>query len=273
MSNWMIVTSRSLWRIGLVGMALWAVPPYLWNQEVSYFQQAHSCASQPFARFDDSLTRVADTLLDSASQTTPPAIVNTNVDITSTTGIATRNDRRFWPWGDGHMSLAAARLNLIFPAVEPILRNHGIPADLAAVILVESSGRVDALSSKGARGLWQLMPDTARRYGLRVTEIRDDRLDVAKATHAAGQYLHELHSMFGDWKLALAAYNTGEANVSAAIRKGHSQNFDRLADLGMLSQETRDYVPEVLARMSFLGPIPANKEIGRSTGTTIFAMN
>jgi soluble lytic murein transglycosylase-like protein len=274
MSNWMIVTSHSLWRIGLVGMALWAVPPYLWNQEVSYFQQAHSSASQPFARFDDSLTRVADTLLDSASQTTPPAAVNTNVDITSTTGIATRNDQRFWPWGNGHMSLAAARLNLLFPAVEPILRNHGIPADLAAVILVESSGRVDALSPKGARGLWQLMPDTARRYGLRVDEIHDDRLDLFRATDAAARYLHDLYGQFGDWKLALAAYNTGEANVGSAILRAHTQDFDQLTNLRILPLETRIYVPRVLAMAQLFGQSSTLVERrSPASATVVFAVS
>jgi Predicted soluble lytic transglycosylase fused to an ABC-type amino acid-binding protein len=145
------------------------------------------------------------------------------------------------------MSLAAARLNLLFPAVEPILRNHGIPADLAAVILVESNGRVDALSPKGARGLWQLMPNTARRYGLRVDEIHDDRLDLFRATDAAARYLHDLYGQFGDWKLALAAYNTGEANVGSAILRAHTQDFDQLANLRILPLETRIYVPRVLA--------------------------
>ena len=223
----------------------------------------------PFAGIDQSLASTADALIASS---TPPVVANINAKEGS--AATPRADPRILPWSAPGLGSSVVRVELLSPPVEPVLESYGVPAGLAAAVMfVESGGRADALSAKGARGLWQLMPDTARRYGLRVDETRDDRLDLAKATNAAAQYLQDLHAMFGDWKLALAAYNTGEANVSAAIRKGHSQNFDRLADLGMLSQETRDYVPKVLARMSFLGPIPANKEIGRSTGTTIFAMN
>jgi membrane-bound lytic murein transglycosylase D len=91
------------------------------------------------------------------------------------------------------------------------------------------------------------MPDTARRYGLRVDEIRDDRLDLLRSTNAAARYLHDLYAQFGDWKLALAAYNTGEANVDVAILKAHTQDFNQLANLRMLPLETRNYVPRVLA--------------------------
>jgi membrane-bound lytic murein transglycosylase D len=134
------------------------------------------------------------------------------------------------------------------------LKSHGIPESLAAVILVESGGRAEAQSPKGARGLWQLMPDTARRYGLRVDEIRDDRLDLFRATGAAAQYLHDLYAQFGDWRLALAAYNTGEANLGRAILRAHTQDFDQLTGLRMLPLETRNYVPRVLAAAQIIGP-------------------
>ena len=71
-----------------------------------------------------------------------------------------------------------------------------------AVVLVESGGRPTALSAKGALGIWQLMPQTARRYGLTVTPEKDERLDVLKATRAAARYLHDLYGQFSDWKLA-----------------------------------------------------------------------
>jgi membrane-bound lytic murein transglycosylase D len=167
------------------------------------------------------------------------------------------------------------RLSLLRPVVDPILRRHGIPADLAAVILVESGGRVDALSPKGARGLWQLMPDTARHYGLRVDEIQDDRLDLFKATDAAARYLHDLYAQFGDWRLALAAYNTGEANVGSAIVRAHTQDFDQLATLQMLPLETRNYVPRVLATARSVSPISILGEAshGAASATTVFAVS
>ncbi|HEX9199132.1 MAG TPA: lytic transglycosylase domain-containing protein [Acidobacteriaceae bacterium] len=154
---------------------------------------------------------------------------------------------------DGGSALAVERLGLLRPAIEPILRKRGVPAELAAIILVESGGRFMALSPKGARGLWQLMPDTARRYGLRVDEVQDDRIDLFKATDAAARYLHDLFVQFGDWKLALAAYNTGEANVGAAMLRAHSQDFDQLINLRMLPLETRNYVPRVLAAAQLRG--------------------
>jgi membrane-bound lytic murein transglycosylase D len=166
------------------------------------------------------------------------------------------------------------RLNLLRPVVDTILRRHGVPAELAAVILVESGGRANALSPKGARGLWQLMPETARRYGLRVDEIRDDRLDLFSATDAAARYLHDLYAEFGDWKLALAAYNTGEANVGSAILKAHTQDFDQLATQGMLPFETRNYVPRVLAAAQSIGQSSAfGNASSAATVTTVFAVS
>jgi hypothetical protein len=184
------------------------------------------------------------------------------------------NDGRFPRWSGGGLGVAAARVELLRPAVEPILESHGVPADIAAaVMLVESGGRGDALSSKGARGVWQLMPDTARRHGLRVDDARDERLDLAKSTGAAAQYLHDLYARFGDWRLALAAYNAGENNVSAAILKAHSQDFDRLAGLRMLPLETRDYVPRVLAKVSFTRLAWGGGDSRKTSGVTVFALN
>ena len=270
MPNWISLNAAIRLRTSVTALAfVTMIAANLSGQSAMPVQRTQAASKEPFAEIDQSLAGTADALI--ASSKAPPV---ENVRATAGPAVTPRADPQMLPLRVAGLGSAGARVELLRPHVEPILESHSVPAGLAAAVMfVESGGRTDALSAKGARGLWQLMPDTARRYGLRVDEIRDDRLDVAKATHAAAQYLHDLHSMFGDWKLALAAYNTGEANVSAAIRKGHSQNFDRLADLGMLSQETRDYVPKVLARMSFLGPIPANKEIGRSTGTTIFAMN
>jgi membrane-bound lytic murein transglycosylase D len=145
---------------------------------------------------------------------------------------------------------------------------------MVAVILVESGGRADAISPKGARGLWQLMPDTARRYGLRVDNVQDDRVDLFRATDAAARYLHDLYVQFGDWKLALAAYNTGEANVASAILRAHTQDFDQLANMWMLPLETRNYVPRVLAAAPSLGQ-SSTFEAGLrgSVATTVFAVS
>jgi Transglycosylase SLT domain len=275
MSSWMAFRSTSVWRIGLVGLAIWTVPCYLRSQQDSHSPQAPSGISQSFAGIDASLVRAADALLVSPAQPAPPTTGKTNTDETADTPVLIDNDQwRSRVLGKGGQSAAAMRLSLLRPVVDPILRRHGIPADLAAVIAVESGGRVDALSPKGARGLWQLMPDTARRYGLRVDEIRDDRLDLFSATDAAARYLHDLHAEFGDWKLALAAYNTGEAHVESAILKAHTQNFDQLSSLRMLPLETRNYVPRVLAAAQFIGLSSTLEEgPGPTSATTVFAVS
>jgi membrane-bound lytic murein transglycosylase D len=114
------------------------------------------------------------------------------------------------------------------------------------VARVESGFNRFALSSKGARGMFQFMPDTARRFGLRVDGRVDERLDAGKSSVAAARYLNFLHGMFGDWKLALAAYNAGENRVLDAIEKAGSRDFFEISRRGLLPDETRQYVPKVL---------------------------
>lgn len=265
--------AKVFWRISLIGIALLAASHILRSQETSVLPQTQASAGEPFAGVDDSLTRAADTLLNSSVQTTPPETGNTNIAHALVVSLA-QDDQESKPSVDGRLSIATLRLNLLRPVVEPILLNHGVPADLSAMILVESGGRSDALSPKGARGPWQLMPDTARRYGLRVDKTRDDRLDLFMATDAAARYLHDLYVQFGDWKLALAAYNTGEANVSSAILRAHTQDFDQLASLRVLPLETRNYVPRVLVAAPSIGWSSTRGEDHRAPNVfTVFAVS
>ena len=142
---------------------------------------------------------------------------------------------------------AVERVGQLRPTIEPILREEGVPAELSAVVLVESGGLVTAISPKGARGFWQFMPDTARRYGLEVSDSRDERLDVRKSTRAAARYLRNLYQKFGDWQLAFAAYNAGEQTVARALGGEGLRNFSGIEQ--RLPEETRRYVPAVLAAM------------------------
>jgi len=114
------------------------------------------------------------------------------------------------------------------------------------VARVESRFNPLALSPKGARGMFQLMPDTARRFGLRVDAAVDERVDAGRAGVAAARYLNFLHGLFGDWKLALAAYNAGENRVIEAIRKSGSRDFYEISRRRLLPEETRLYVPKVI---------------------------
>ncbi len=132
--------------------------------------------------------------------------------------------------------------------VAAILREQGVPSGLMGVMAVESGFNPRALSPKGARGLWQLMPETARRFGLEVSARRDERIDPLKSTFAAVQYLKVLYAQFGDWPLVLAAYNSGEDRIQRLLDRFRVSDFWTLRRLAALPDETRRYVPTVLGR-------------------------
>lgn len=126
--------------------------------------------------------------------------------------------------------------------IQRILKDAGLPETLIALAQVESGLNPLALSPKGARGVWQLMPDTARTSGLIVDSRRDDRLDPIKSTIAAARYLRLLHSEWGDWSLAFAAYNAGSGAVERA--SGGDRTWSTSLEQ-RLPAETRAYVPKV----------------------------
>jgi soluble lytic murein transglycosylase-like protein len=128
-----------------------------------------------------------------------------------------------------------------------ILREENLPPELLAVAMVESGFNPLALSPKGARGIWQFMPATAQRYGLAVGPMNDHRTHPEHSTRAAARYLRDLYRQFGDWKLALAAYNWGEDKVQRVIDRAGVRDFDEMARRGLLPAETRKYVPAMLA--------------------------
>jgi soluble lytic murein transglycosylase-like protein len=146
--------------------------------------------------------------------------------------------------------LAQARYESYRASLTRILTEERLPIEALSVALVESGFNPLALSPKGARGIWQLIPDTARRYGLAVAPGNDHRTHPEHATRAAARYLQDLYRMFSDWKLALAAYNAGEGRVQRAIERAGVSDFDELARRRLLPLETRNYVPAVLAAWS-----------------------
>jgi membrane-bound lytic murein transglycosylase D len=120
------------------------------------------------------------------------------------------------------------------------------------MVQVESTFKVKAYSRAHAKGLWQFIASTGRKYGLRRNYWIDERSDPLKATRAAARYLRDLYDRFGDWYLAMAAYNAGEGRIERAMRRLRTRDFWRLARSRALGRETRNYVPAVLASILIL---------------------
>jgi membrane-bound lytic murein transglycosylase D len=134
----------------------------------------------------------------------------------------------------------------LFHIVEELERRN-MPTELALLPFIESAFNPQAMSSAKAAGMWQFIPSTGRHFDLKQNAFRDDRRDVLASTRAALDYLQKLYGMFGDWHLALAAYNWGEGSVSRAIAKNQRQNLNTgYLDLNM-PMETRLYVPKLQA--------------------------
>ena len=136
------------------------------------------------------------------------------------------------------------------PMILEKLEAAGLPAELSWLPLIESGFKVKALSSARALGLWQFIPSTGYKFGLKRDQYIDERIDFEKASDAAIAYLKELHSIFGDWSTVLAAYNCGEGRVLRVIRTQNINYLDDFWDLyGRLPFETARYVPRFLAAL------------------------
>jgi soluble lytic murein transglycosylase-like protein len=219
--------------------------PLGWAQESASRASAAS-ADETFSAFYQAVSATASDLLASAQHPlgqTPSKLVplsKESVSLTTSAGVLENQ-------GLGNQeNQALTRLKVLRPILEQILREEAVPPELVGVVVVESGGVPTALSPKGARGIWQFMPDTARRYGLTVGSELDERLDIYKSTRAAAHYLRDLYSQFGSWPLAFAAYNAGEELVERAVVRSSSRDFDVIASAGLLPVETVGYVPAVM---------------------------
>ncbi len=132
-----------------------------------------------------------------------------------------------------------------FPLIEDELLKENLPVELRALPIIESALIPTATSRMGAVGLWQFMPTTAKSYGLEINSMVDERRDPVRSTQAAVRYLRDLYNLYGDWTLAIAAYNCGPGNVNKAIARSgtvnKSHSFWDIYD--HLPPETRGYVP------------------------------
>ena len=154
--------------------------------------------------------------------------------------------------GRSRLEIGRSRLASFRPMMTQIFREEGVPEWLLSVGFVESTYNANAHSPAQAHGIWQFIPGTGQRYGLKRTAWTDERSHPEKSTRAAARYLRDLHALFGDWLLALAAYNWGEGRVAKVTQRTGIRDFWTLADRGLLPQETANYVPSVLAASQLL---------------------
>lgn len=138
--------------------------------------------------------------------------------------------------------LSFKRSHRFFPTIEKLLAEENVPDDFKYLALVES-GLTNAVSPAGARGYWQFMPATAKKYGLEVSSEVDERYNLELSTRAACQYLKDAYEVYGDWALVAASYNMGVGGVNKQLKR---QKVDTYWDL-LLNQETARYVYRILA--------------------------
>ena len=151
------------------------------------------------------------------------------------------------PKGHGILQHALERGGRYREMIESTLREEGVPQELIYLAQAESGFHPLALSRVGARGMWQFMASRARGYGLQHNLWVDERQDPEKSTRAAAHHLKDLYNQFGDWYLAMAAYNSGPGTVQSAVKRTGYADFWELYRRNVLPKETRNYVPIILA--------------------------
>ena len=186
--------------------------------------------------------------------------------------------------GMATMRASLARGSAYRPMIERILEQEGVPREIYYLAMAESGFRPKAHSRVRATGMWQFMSSRGKQYGLRQDRYVDLRYDAETATRAAAKHLKDLHIEFGDWYLAMAAYNSGPNRVKSAIRRTGSRDYWTLIKRRALPRETRNYVPIILAMtlvgqnlsLFDLGEIdyapPLEYDTVRTAGETSFAL-
>ncbi len=146
-------------------------------------------------------------------------------------------------WSRAQTTMWLKRAHRYFPEIQRKIMAQRLPPDLKYVAVAESDFRPRARSSAGAKGIWQFIPPTAQRFHLKANDSMDERLDFLAATDAALRYLSQLHRLFNNWTLALAAYNCGEGRVQREMAAQGVRDYYHLA----LPEETERYVHRILA--------------------------
>ncbi len=167
--------------------------------------------------------------------------------------IRERMDREILTFTYSHINtqLMLKRANRLFPVIEPILKQQGLPDDFKYLMIIESNGDIYARSAVGAAGLWQFMPATGKQYGLEVNNSIDERYNIEKSTRAACRYLKNSYKTFGDWLTVAASHNAGEAGISKRLA---TQNESKAINT-CLVPETSRYIFRILtAKLIFSDP-------------------
>jgi hypothetical protein len=151
------------------------------------------------------------------------------------------------------LAVGIERSNQYLEMAREEFRRAGVPEDLVWLALVESVWNPRAVSPAAAGGIWQFIPKTAKEYGLKVESGNDERGDPVKQTRVAAAYLRDLYTIFGDWALAMAAYNCGEPRVMKAVVENGRANYWEICEKRLLPEETRNYVPKILAAIKVVG--------------------
>lgn len=202
---------RNLIRTGLLGQGLLMLLPNATS--VKGEPVAHSVAIESFLRTDSLIAPPAD----SVSFFTAPEITLNRSASRFVTGFIRREEE--------FLSKTKERSASYFRIMDTVFTREGLPVELKYLAVVESDLKTGAVSRVGARGVWQLMPTTARELGLKIGRKYDERTHVYKSTVAAAKYLKNLYTYYGDWLLVMAAYNAGPGTIDAAIRRAGSHNF------------------------------------------------
>jgi membrane-bound lytic murein transglycosylase D len=233
-------------------LLLLALTATAWAQTAHYSVPA-ALVEDEFSTYHEALSGAADSLLASAPRSPEASSLGSAAHAPRPNDSLLRQFvRQYWDGQEQNVRRAVERIAQLRPALDPILREEGVPADIVALALVESGGRTTALSPKGALGLWQLMPETARRYGLKVSPGQDERVDIVKSTRAAARCLRDLYAQFGNWNLAFAAYNAGEQAIQRAVEQNGVHDFESLSRSRQLPLETSNYVPAVFSAVRLL---------------------
>ncbi|MBK8052908.1 MAG: lytic transglycosylase domain-containing protein [Saprospiraceae bacterium] len=202
--------------------------------------------------------------------------LNTIIDMRITEEVLTQVNYSVEKWRyDSQVILG--RASMYFPVIENVLREKNLPEDLKYIAVIESALLPRAKSRQGASGMWQFMEGTAEMYGLNITRHIDERRDIIMSTEKATDYLQLLYETYGNWTLALAAYNCGTGRLNKAIKKsGGSKNYWTVAE--HLPNETKKYIPRFIAAMYLinyyyhhdLNPIQVSDELRYTSTVKIF---